>query len=230
MSVTSKVSAPTSCAWVGSRVHFRSSEDVTLLEFTSPVDRENMRRRRKFYWIQNVSSTDFERRLHFRSFRLPCGAHGPWSGPPREPSGEVSTSTGHTWVQVPLSQLIFSQVQSHHWLHNWYSSGSVPRSSHTTHFTIGTPVATLPVPWDCGDWLARYRYFSGYPASPLGLWGLVGPVSVLQWLPCQSSGIVGTGWPGIRTPVATLPVPWDCGDWLARYPYSSGYPASPLGL
>ena len=40
-----------SCAWVGSRVHFRSSEDVTLLEFTSPVDREYMCRRRKFHWI-----------------------------------------------------------------------------------------------------------------------------------------------------------------------------------
>ena len=51
LSVTSKVSAPTSCAWVGSWVHFRSSEDVTLLEFTSPVDREYMRRRRKFHWI-----------------------------------------------------------------------------------------------------------------------------------------------------------------------------------
>ena len=44
LSVTSKVSAPTSCAWVGSRVRFRSSEDVTLLEFTSPVDLEYMRR------------------------------------------------------------------------------------------------------------------------------------------------------------------------------------------
>ena len=51
LSVTSKVSARTSYAWVGSRVHFRSSEDVTLLEFTSPVDRECMRRRRKFHWI-----------------------------------------------------------------------------------------------------------------------------------------------------------------------------------
>ena len=47
LSVTSKVSAPTSYGWVGSRVHFRSSEDVTLLEFTSPIDREYMRRRRK---------------------------------------------------------------------------------------------------------------------------------------------------------------------------------------
>ena len=47
LSVTSKVSSPTSFAWVGSRVHFRSSEDVILLEFTSPVDREYMRRRRK---------------------------------------------------------------------------------------------------------------------------------------------------------------------------------------
>ena len=47
LSVTSEVSAPTSCAWVGSRVHFRSSEDVILLEFTSPVDREYMRRCRK---------------------------------------------------------------------------------------------------------------------------------------------------------------------------------------
>ena len=49
LSVTSKVSARTSYAWVGSRVHFRSSEDVTLLEFTSPVDREYMSRRRKFH-------------------------------------------------------------------------------------------------------------------------------------------------------------------------------------
>ena len=32
--MTSKVSARTSCVWVGSRVHFQSSEDVTLLEFT----------------------------------------------------------------------------------------------------------------------------------------------------------------------------------------------------
>ena len=40
LSVTSKVSAPTSHVWVGSLVHFRSSEDVTLLEFTSPIDRE----------------------------------------------------------------------------------------------------------------------------------------------------------------------------------------------
>ena len=47
LSVTSKVSARTSCAQAGSRVHFRSSEDVVLLEFTSPVDREYMRRRRK---------------------------------------------------------------------------------------------------------------------------------------------------------------------------------------
>ena len=47
LSVTSKVSARTSCAWVGSRVRFRSSEDVTLLEFTSPVDREYMRRCQK---------------------------------------------------------------------------------------------------------------------------------------------------------------------------------------
>ena len=43
LSVTSKVRARTSCAWVGSRVHFRNSEDVILLEFTSPVDREYMR-------------------------------------------------------------------------------------------------------------------------------------------------------------------------------------------
>ena len=49
LSVTSKVSARTSYAWVGSRVHFRSSEDVTLLEFTSPVDREYMRRCQKFH-------------------------------------------------------------------------------------------------------------------------------------------------------------------------------------
>ena len=40
LSATSKVSVRTSYAWVGSRVHFRSSEDVTLLEFTSPIDRE----------------------------------------------------------------------------------------------------------------------------------------------------------------------------------------------
>ena len=51
LSVTSKVSARTSCAWVGSRVRFRSSEDVTLLEFTSPVDREYMRHCQKFHWI-----------------------------------------------------------------------------------------------------------------------------------------------------------------------------------
>ena len=49
LSVTSKVSARTSCALVGSRVRFRSSEDVTLLEFTSPVDREYMRRCQKFH-------------------------------------------------------------------------------------------------------------------------------------------------------------------------------------
>ena len=49
LSVTSKVSARTSCAWVGSRVHFRSSEDVILLQFTSPIDREYMRRRQKFH-------------------------------------------------------------------------------------------------------------------------------------------------------------------------------------
>ena len=48
LSVTSKVSAPTSYAWVGRRVHFRRSEDVTLLEFTSPVDRVYKRRHRKF--------------------------------------------------------------------------------------------------------------------------------------------------------------------------------------
>ena len=40
LSVTLKVSAPTSHAWVGSLVHFRSSEDVNRLEFTSPIDRE----------------------------------------------------------------------------------------------------------------------------------------------------------------------------------------------
>ena len=51
LSVTAKESARTSYAWVGSQVHFRSSEDVTLLEFTSPVDREYKRRRRKFHWI-----------------------------------------------------------------------------------------------------------------------------------------------------------------------------------
>ena len=33
LSVTSKVSARTLYAWVGSRVRFRSSEDATLLEF-----------------------------------------------------------------------------------------------------------------------------------------------------------------------------------------------------
>ena len=49
LSVTSKVSARTSYAWVGSRVRFRSSEDETLLEFTSPVDREYMHRRRQFH-------------------------------------------------------------------------------------------------------------------------------------------------------------------------------------
>ena len=51
LSVTSKVSARTSYAWFGSRVHFRRSDDVALLEFTSPVDRECMCRRRKFHWI-----------------------------------------------------------------------------------------------------------------------------------------------------------------------------------
>ena len=49
LSVTSKVGARTSCAWVGSRVRFRSSEDVTLLEFTSPVDHEYMHRCQKFH-------------------------------------------------------------------------------------------------------------------------------------------------------------------------------------
>ena len=49
LSVTSKVSARTSCAWVGSRVYFGSSEDVILLEFTSPVNSGYMRRRRKFH-------------------------------------------------------------------------------------------------------------------------------------------------------------------------------------
>ena len=49
LSVTSKVSARTSYASVGSLVHFRSGEDETLLEFTSPVDREYMHRRRKFH-------------------------------------------------------------------------------------------------------------------------------------------------------------------------------------
>ena len=49
LSVTWKVSAPTSHTWVGSGVHFRSSEDETLLEFTSPVDCEYMRQRRKFH-------------------------------------------------------------------------------------------------------------------------------------------------------------------------------------
>ena len=51
LSVTSKVSAPTSYAWVGSGVHFRGSEDVTLLEFTSPVECEYISQRRKFHWI-----------------------------------------------------------------------------------------------------------------------------------------------------------------------------------
>ena len=73
LSVISKVSAPTSHAWVGSRVHFRSSEDVTLLEFTSPIDRE----KRTSDVRINVGSTDFEHQLHFGSFRLPCGAYGP---------------------------------------------------------------------------------------------------------------------------------------------------------
>ena len=49
LSVTSKVSARASCAWVGSRVCLRSSEDVTQLEFTSPVDSEYMRRCQKFH-------------------------------------------------------------------------------------------------------------------------------------------------------------------------------------
>ena len=49
LSVTSKVSARTSYAWVGSWVHIRSSEDATLLEFTSPVDREYMRCRWKLH-------------------------------------------------------------------------------------------------------------------------------------------------------------------------------------
>ena len=40
LSVTSKVSARTSCAWVGRRARFWSSEDVILLEFTLPVERE----------------------------------------------------------------------------------------------------------------------------------------------------------------------------------------------
>ena len=48
LSVTLKVSARTSYAWVGSRVHFRSSDDVTLLEFTSPVD-SDLRRLPKFH-------------------------------------------------------------------------------------------------------------------------------------------------------------------------------------
>ena len=49
LSVTSKVSARTSYAWVGSRVHFRSREDVTLLEFTSLVDHEYILRLPKFH-------------------------------------------------------------------------------------------------------------------------------------------------------------------------------------
>ena len=49
LSVTSKVSARASYAWVGSQVHFRSSEDVILLEFISPVDCEYMRQRREFH-------------------------------------------------------------------------------------------------------------------------------------------------------------------------------------
>ena len=76
LSVTSKVSAPTSHAWVGSLVHFRSSEDVTLLEFTSPIDREYRTSEVRI----NVCSTDLEHRLHFGSFRLPCGAYGPQHG------------------------------------------------------------------------------------------------------------------------------------------------------
>ena len=40
LSVTSKVSARTSCAWVGRRARFWSSEDVILLEFTLLVERE----------------------------------------------------------------------------------------------------------------------------------------------------------------------------------------------
>ena len=71
--MTSKVSARTSYASVGSRVHFWSSEDVSLLEFTSPIDREWPTSEVRI----NVCSTDFERRLHFGSFRLPCGAYGP---------------------------------------------------------------------------------------------------------------------------------------------------------
>ena len=49
LSVTSKVNARTSYAWMGNRVHCRSSEDVTLLEFTSPAHREYMYGRRKFH-------------------------------------------------------------------------------------------------------------------------------------------------------------------------------------
>ena len=74
LSVTSKVSAPTSHARVGSLVHFRSSEDVTLLELTSPIDREERTSEVRI----NVCSTDFEHWLHFGSFRLTCGAYGPW--------------------------------------------------------------------------------------------------------------------------------------------------------
>ena len=59
LSVTSKVSARTSCAWVGNRVRFQSSEDVTLLEFTSPVDREYTRRCQKYRLRTSASLPKF---------------------------------------------------------------------------------------------------------------------------------------------------------------------------
>ena len=62
--MTSKVNAPTSYASVGSRVLFRSSEDVTLLEFASPIDREYMRRRRKFLRSKMAMFMFFDDRLH----------------------------------------------------------------------------------------------------------------------------------------------------------------------
>ena len=97
LSVTSKVSAPTSHAWVGSRVRFRSSEDVTLLEFTSPIYREW----RTWEVRMNVCSTDFERRLRFGSFRLPCGAYGPWCQHTATRCGSTRTCLGRC-VSTPL--------------------------------------------------------------------------------------------------------------------------------
>ena len=62
--MTSKVGARTSYALVGSWVHFRSSEDVTLLEFTSPIDREYMRRCRKFLRSKMAMFMIFDDRVH----------------------------------------------------------------------------------------------------------------------------------------------------------------------